>query len=107
VTINVGPGANQAPVATGDSFGTAEDNPLTVTARGVLSNDTDANGDTLTAILVGGQPSHGTLTLSTNGGFLYTPAANFNGTDSFTYKANDGKVDSNTVDGPDLRLPGR
>jgi VCBS repeat-containing protein len=48
----------------------------------------------LTAVLVSG-PAHGTVTLNANGAFTYTPAANFNGTDSFTYKANDGTADSN------------
>ena len=38
-------------------------------------------------------PSHGTLTLNANGSFTYTPAANFNGSDSFTYRASDGTLD--------------
>ena len=50
----------------------------------------------LTAIKVT-NPSHGTLTLNSNGSFTYTPASNYNGTDSFTYKANDSKADSNTA----------
>ncbi len=37
-------------------------------------------------------PQHGTLTLNADGSFSYTPDANFNGTDSFTYKANDGRL---------------
>src|SRR5205807_1061036 len=52
--------------------------------------------DSLTAVLVTG-PAHGTLTWNTDGSFTYTPAANFNGTDSFTYKATDGLADSNTA----------
>src|SRR5205807_685692 len=40
-------------------------------------------------------PSHGSLTLNANGSFVYTPAANYNGGDSFSYKANDGTADSN------------
>src|SRR5207237_4989056 len=61
----------------------------------VLTNDTDVDaGTTLTATLVA-NPSHGAVTLATNGAFTYTPAANYNGSDSFTYKANDGTVDSN------------
>ena len=51
---------------------------LLVVAAGVLANDTDADGDSLTAVLVGG-PSHGTLSLGTDGSFTYTPAANFLG----------------------------
>ena len=41
--------------------------------------------------------TNGTLTLNADGSFTYTPAANFNGTDSFTYKANDGTADSNVA----------
>ncbi len=42
-------------------------------------------------------PAHGTLSLAADGGFTYTPAANYNGSDSFTYRASDGTVNSNTV----------
>src|SRR5207253_3939863 len=73
---------------------TAEDTPLTVGVPGVLRTDADADGDALTAVLVGG-PAHGALTLNPNGSFTYTPAANYNGPDSFTYKANDGQALSN------------
>ena len=52
------------------------------------------DGDPLTAILVTG-PAHGTLSLNAEGAFTYTPAADFNGTDAFTYRANDGALDSN------------
>src|SRR5207249_1544281 len=82
------------PVAANDSFATDEDTPLTVAAPGVLGNDTDVDGGTLTAVLVG-NVSHGTLTLNANGSFMYTPAANFNGSDSFTYRASDGTAQSN------------
>ena len=76
-------------MAVNDSYTTNEDTPLTQPAPGVLGNDTDVDGATLTAVLVTG-PSHGTLTLNANGSFTYTPAANYNGADSFTYRANDG-----------------
>ena len=42
-------------------------------------------------------PSHGTVTLNSNGSFTYTPSANYTGTDSFTYRANDGQANSNTA----------
>jgi VCBS repeat-containing protein len=71
-----------------------EDNTLNVPAPGVLAGDNDVDGDPLTASKIAG-PSHGTATLNADGSFSYTPAANFNGSDSFTYKANDGTVDSN------------
>src|SRR6266536_2635402 len=85
---------NQAPTATNDAYTVAEDTPLTVAAPGVLANDTDPDGDALSAALASG-PSHGTLTLNANGSFTYTPAANFNGSDSFTYRASDGTTASN------------
>src|SRR5207247_4628849 len=69
---------------------------LPVTSRGVLGNDTDVDSPVLTAVVVTG-PSHGALTLNANGSFTYTPAANFNGSDSFTYRANDGQADSNVA----------
>src|SRR6185295_5303422 len=84
---------DDAPVAANDSYATDEDTALTVAAPGVLSNDTDADSVTITAV-VGTAPAHGTLTLAANGGFTYTPAANFNGADSFSYKATDGTADS-------------
>jgi hypothetical protein len=66
--------------------------PLNKSVPGVLSNDTDANNDPLTASLVNG-PTKGTLTLSTNGAFIYTPASAYPTlqTDSYTYRAHDGK----------------
>ena len=42
-------------------------------------------------------PTQRPLTLHADGSYDYTPAANFNGTDSFTYKANDGDADSNVA----------
>src|SRR5438046_2511281 len=55
---------------------------------GVLTNDTEVFGANLSAILLSG-PAHGILNLSSNGGFSYTPATNYNGTDSFSYQASD------------------
>jgi VCBS repeat-containing protein len=92
VTISVQP-INDPPVAANDSYTTTEDAPLTVTGAGVLSNDSDADGDLLRAI-IGTQPAHGTLLLNTNGSFVYTPATNFNGIDTFTYRAHDGVTNS-------------
>src|SRR5262249_20318700 len=89
-------GVNDAPVARDDAFSTDEDTPLTVNAPGVLGNDTDVEGDSLTAALVSG-PAHGTLALNADGSSTYTPAADYNGPDSFTYKPRDGAVDSNTA----------
>ena len=89
-------GANHAPVAADDSYTTAEDGVLTVAAPGVLGNDLDSDGDALTALLAAA-PAHGALTLAANGSFLYTPDLDFNGTDSFTYRASDGSASSNVA----------
>ncbi|MCQ4240269.1 Ig-like domain-containing protein [Stutzerimonas stutzeri] len=86
--------ANSAPVANNDSYSLNEDSPLTVSS--VLTNDTDADGNALSASLVAG-PAHGTLTFSDNGTFTYTPSANYYGTDSFTYRAHDGLASSNVA----------
>jgi len=95
VTITVNP-VNDAPVAANidDGYTTDEDVTLTVGAPGVLGNDSDVDGDPLTAVLDTG-PSSGVLALNADGSFTYTPSANFNGSDSFTYRANDGTTDSN------------
>jgi VCBS repeat-containing protein len=85
---------NRAPIATNEAYSTAEDTTLTVAAPGVLGNDSDPDGNPLSAVLVSG-PSHGTLTLNGNGSFSYTPAADFAGSDSFTYRASDGTLESN------------
>jgi choice-of-anchor C domain-containing protein len=66
------------------------------TAGGVLANDSDPDGDGLNAILVT-QPASGILSFAPNGAFVYTPKAGFEGTDSFSYKANDGQLDSNVA----------
>ena len=93
VTITVNP-LNDAPVAVDDAYATDEDTPLNVAAPGVLDNDSDVDGDPLTAVL-DTNVTNGALTLNANGSFTYTPAPDFNGPDSFTYHANDGTADSN------------
>jgi large repetitive protein len=92
VTITVTP-VNDPPVANNDSFSVTSDTVLTVSAPGVLGNDTDVENDPLTSVLVNG-PASGTLTLNANGSFTYTPNTNFHGTDSFTYRAHDGQTSS-------------
>ena len=85
------PVANTAPVAAPDSYAVANATLLTVPASGVLANDTDAQGDSLTAAVVA-QPAHGTLTMSANGSFTYQPQSGFAGVDTFSYAPNDGKA---------------
>lgn len=70
-----------------DSYQTNENVVLsTNVVNGVLSNDTDPYHEQLISILYSA-PSHGTLTLSTNGSFVYTPNKGFFGIDTFTYSA--------------------
>ncbi|MEX2174301.1 MAG: Ig-like domain-containing protein [Pirellulaceae bacterium] len=95
VTIEVTP-LPDAPVALADSYSTPHETPLVVAAPGLLANDTDADGDSLTAAVVTG-PANGTLTLNPNGSFTYVPAAGFTGSDSFTYRASDGAANSAPV----------
>jgi hypothetical protein len=85
---------NEAPIATNDIYAVSN-STLTVVAPGVLANDSDSDlpTNTLTAVLVSG-PANGTLTLSSNGGFVYTPNLNFTGLDTFTYRAGDGLTNS-------------
>jgi VCBS repeat-containing protein len=84
---------NSAPNATNDTYRGRRDDSIAVAAPGVLANDTDANGDAMTARL-GRDVAHGTLTLQSNGSFNYTPASGFTGTDEFTYTASDGTRES-------------
>jgi VCBS repeat-containing protein len=93
VPINVAP-VDDAPFAANSSVSGPEDNPI---QGQVVATDIDSS--TLTYSLVGadGGAQHGTVTLNTDGSFTYIPAADFNGTDSFAFKANDGSLDSNTA----------
>jgi hypothetical protein len=72
-----------------------EDATLTIAANGVLGNDDDGDTDALTAQLVTGPAHAQSYSLSSNGSLSYAPEANFNGSDSFTYRANDGQANSN------------
>jgi VCBS repeat-containing protein len=89
-------GGNVAPVANDDAYSTPQDTVLNVGAPGVLANDTDANGDDLTAVKVS-DPSHGSVTLNSDGSFEYVPDTGYSGQDTFNYKAYDGELYSNTA----------
>src|SRR4029434_7160511 len=83
-----------APVAQPDAFDFSSGPILTVNPPGILANDYPGLGSTnLVAVLVAG-PTNGMLTLSSNGGFSYSEGPAFAGGDSFTYKVNDGFLDS-------------
>ena len=98
VSVTITP-TNDAPVAFPDSITVGVGQTTSLLTGGmnsVLMNDTDTDGDPLTAILVTGTSS-GTLVLNPGGTFSYTQSGVMDAGDSFTYKANDGTVDSNTV----------
>jgi hypothetical protein len=99
--------ANAAPIAKDDLYTTNEDEPITVNAaNGVLANDSDLNGDAMTAFF-GEPPSslvplpppsqNGTVTLNADGSFTYTPNAGFTGADTFKYYARDSKGDDSAA----------
>jgi hypothetical protein len=89
--------ANLAPLAQGDSYdGSAGSTMIITAAAGVLKNDSDPDGNPLSAVL-GTGPANGTVTLANDGGFSYTPAIGFSGTDSFSYRAFDNGLYSNAA----------
>ncbi|HYS06025.1 MAG TPA: cadherin-like domain-containing protein, partial [Candidatus Dormibacteraeota bacterium] len=84
---------NRPPVAADDGYSLNEGSTLAVPAPGVLANDSDPDGDPLSAILVSG-PAHGSLALTPDGTFVFAPNPGFSGIDGFTYRASDGNDDS-------------
>jgi len=92
VTLTVTP-VNDAPVAQDNTYSVNEDTTLNVSAPGVMGNDIDPDGNSITAALRA-PAVNGTVTLNANGSFTYVPVANFSGTDSFTYRVNDGSLNS-------------
>ena len=94
VTIDVRP-INDAPVAIDDTYITDQDAVLNEPADGVLANDSDIDGDTITAVLVSGPV--GEVTLNPDGSFDYTPPIGFSGSDSFSYFAFDGTDQGNVA----------
>lgn len=81
---------NRAPDAADDAYVTAGGQAITATA-GVLGNDSDPDGDALTAAKAT-DPAHGTVSMAPDGTFTYTPAPGYRGGDSFTYRAQDDGV---------------
>ncbi len=85
---------NDAPSSWEDSYETDEDTSLIVAAGdGLLDNDEDVDGDPM-QVLVVDAPSHGTVELSADGSFMYTPNPDFHGVDEFTYQSTDGHLSS-------------
>ena len=102
VTIDVGeplppPPPNTRPEADNDNYTTDFESPIVIDPlSGVLNNDSDGDGDAITAILVN-SPANGSVNLNPDGSFSYTPNAGFSGVDSFIYVANDGELNSDVA----------
>lgn len=86
ITVNA---INDTPIANTTNVSTSEDTPVIGTLTG-----SDVDGDTLTFSAGSVNPGHGGVVISPDGGFTYTPAANFHGTDTFSFKVNDGTANS-------------
>lgn len=83
-----------APIANADVFGGKENQAIT---GNVMSNDTGPAGDALSVVAQTMTTAHGgTVVQNADGSFIYTPAAGYTGTDSFTYKLADGTGLSST-----------
>jgi len=92
-TVSLTVTTNTPPVANADNYAFPANTASTVSAPGVLANDSDINGNTLISVLVA-SPTNGSVSLSANGGFVYTPNANYTGPDAFTYRVSDGLATS-------------
>jgi T1SS-143 domain-containing protein len=97
VTVVVAP-VGDAPVAVDDVVSTTEDTPFSSVVS-LVANDSDPDGDALTAVAgTFATAQGGSVTINADGSYVYTPAANFSGTDSFSYTVTDGTLtDSGTV----------
>src|SRR5207244_12754291 len=95
LTVNpaIAPIAPIAPIAADDTVTTLEDSSV---GGNVLANDRSGAGGALSVTLVSG-PSHGARPFNPDGSFTYLPDANFNGLDSFTYRATDGGPSGSTA----------
>ncbi|HEX8747067.1 MAG TPA: Ig-like domain-containing protein, partial [Pyrinomonadaceae bacterium] len=86
-----------SPLAFADSYNATKDVALSISAPGVLTNDTGTPAPTATAIAGGATSQGGTVTLQTDGSFSYTPASGFTGTDTFTYTVTNGLLPNDTA----------
>lgn len=88
--------SNHAPAPVADVYGVHAGLPLNVPAPGVLANDLDADGDTITAQKFS-NPAHGILVFNADGSFNYTPSDGYFGADGFSYFVSDGLTESSVV----------
>ena len=91
VTIHV---TDTAPVAASDAYVLHGGGLTVAAAAGVLHNDTDSNGDSLSAVLVSSPGHSASFSLNADGLFSYVAASGYGGSDSFTYQASDGVLQS-------------
>ncbi|MDB5338549.1 MAG: tandem-95 repeat protein, partial [Planctomycetaceae bacterium] len=89
VSVQVAAGPNHAPVATATSINVTFNTKLSGTLSG-----TDADGNTLTFLAGNTAAAHGTVVINANGTFNYTPTTGYSGSDTFSFKVNDGTVNS-------------
>ena len=88
--------SNPAPTTVDDNYVTAAGQTLNIAAPGVLANDISSSGNFGSALQ--NQPANGSVSMSVDGSFVYTPSADFIGSDSFTYTAtNEGYTSVGTV----------
>ncbi|MEJ8838444.1 cadherin-like domain-containing protein [Ramlibacter sp. AN1133] len=88
VTVNVA-AVNDSPAASNDTVAATEDQPLTIAPATLLANDSDIDGDTLA--ITGVTSGAGGTVAIVGGNIVFTPAANFSGSGSFSYTASDGQ----------------
>ncbi|UBZ07093.1 tandem-95 repeat protein [Salegentibacter mishustinae] len=96
VSIVVAPNDSGAPVANDDFYSLNENEELQISAPGILRNDSDPEDRELVPSVTA-NTSNGTLELSSDGAFVYTPNPDFSGTDSFSYLVNNGEQNSNVA----------
>ena len=97
VTVAVNATGNTSPVGINDTLSTLEDSSFSITEATLLGNDTDADGDTLSISAVSSSSARGGSITFSGGIITYTPALNFNGTDTFTYTVDDGNGGSDVA----------
>jgi len=95
VTITIIP-VNDAPVAVADDGHTVAEGE-TLNGASVLANDTDAENEALTAVLVSGPAKASSFTLNADGTFTYVHNGSESSSDSFSYRATDGSASSNVI----------
>jgi uncharacterized repeat protein (TIGR01451 family) len=86
-----------SPLAFADTYNATKDVPLSISAPGVLTNDTGTPAPTAQTITSGATTQGGTVTLNADGSFSYTPPAGFTGTDTFSYTVTNGLTPNDTA----------